>query len=209
MNQDIPNNPYRFESANPNAFEPTGDGKLKPFTKAVFIIHLIFGALGTIGAIFGAISILLLPQLLKLIDEPGVEDQINLNPFPGAYVLMIVMMIISGVLSIAMLWGGISGLKKKLSGLSLIKGVSAVMILYKMLELPYNVVVQYFSFQVQKQNQQKQLEANPNVPDIGAFLDVVLYVSIGIGVLFSIGLMIFYALCYMHLSKADVRANFR
>ena len=209
MSQDITNNPYRFESGNPNVFEPTGDGKLKPFTKAIFIIHLIFGALGTVGAIFGAISIVLMPKLQEMMNEAGVEEEINLNPFPGAYVLMIVMMIISGVLSIAMLWGGISGLNKKLTGLNLIKGVSAVMILYKMLELPYNVVVQYFSFQVQKQNQQKQLENNPSAPDIGAFLDVVLYVSIGMGVLIAIGLMIFYALCYMHLSKAEVRANFR
>jgi hypothetical protein len=209
MNQDIPNNPYRFESGNPNAYEPTGDGKLKPFTKAVFIIHLIFGALGTIGALFGVISIALLPKIQELMNEAGVKEEINLNPFPGAYILMIVMMIISGVLSITMLWGGISGLNKKLTGLNLIKGVSAVMILYKLLEIPYNVVVQYFSFQAQKLNQQQQMANNPNAPDIGAFLDVVFYVSIGFGVLIAIGLMIFYALCYMHLSKAEVRANFR
>ncbi|MCU0713145.1 MAG: hypothetical protein MUC43_13880 [Pirellula sp.] len=209
MNQDIPNNPYRFESGNPNAYEPTGDGKLKPFTKAVFIIHLIFGILGTIGALFGAISIVLLPKLQEMMNEAGVDEQINLNPFPGAYVLMIAMMIISGVLSIAMLWGGISGLKKKLSGLSLIKGVSAVMILYKLLELPYNIVAQYYNFQAQKENQLKQMANNPNTPDMGAFLDVILYVSIGFGVLISIGLMIFYALCYLHLNKAEVRANFR
>jgi len=202
MNQDIPNNPYRFESGNPNAYEPTGDGKLKPFTKAVFIIHLIFGALGTIGALFGVISIALLPKIQELMNEAGVKEEINLNPFPGAYILMIVMMIISGVLSITMLWGGISGLNKKLTGLNLIKGVSAVMILYKLLEIPYNVVVQYFSFQAQKLNQQQQMANNPNAPDIGAFLDVVFYVSIGFGVLIAIGLMIFYALCYMHLSKA-------
>ena len=83
------------------------------------------------------------------------------------------------------------------------------MILYKLLELPYNVVVQYFSFQAQKLSQQQQMANNPNAPDIGAFLDVVFYVSIGFGVLIAIGLMIFYALCYMHLSKAEVRANFR
>jgi hypothetical protein len=175
----------------------------------VFIIHLIFGALGTIGGLLGVISIALLPKLQEMMNEAGAKEEINLNPFPGAYILMIVMMIISGVLSIAMLWGGISGLNKKLTGLNLIKGVSAVMILYKMLELPYNVVVQYFSFQAQKLNQQQQMANNPNTPDIGTFLDVVFYVSIGFGVLIAIGLMIFYALCFMHLGKAEVRANFR
>lgn len=209
MNQDIPSNPYRFESGNPNAYEPAGDGKLKPFTKAIFVIHLIFGILGTVGVLFGILSIVLLPKLQEIMTEAGVEEKIDLNPFPGAYILMIVMMIISGVLSVAMLWGGISGLNRKLSGLNLIKGVSAVMIPYKLLEVPYNVVVQYHSFQAQKQSQQKQMINNPNAPDIGAFMDIIFYVSIGFGVLIAIGLMVFYALCFTHLSKADVRANFR
>lgn len=209
MSQDISSNPYRFESANPNAYEVAGDGKLKPFTKAVFIIHLIFGALGIVGALFGVITVAFLPVLQKLMDENGVEEKIDLNPFPGAFVLMIVMMVISGGVSLAMAWGGISGLNKKLSGLNLVKGASAVMILYKLLEMPYNIVLQYSSFQTQKQKLQEQMANDPSGIDVAAFADVIFYVSMGFGVLIGIGLMIFYAICYMHLSKAEVRANFR
>jgi hypothetical protein len=209
MNLDTTNNPYRFKTDNPNAFEPSEAGKIKPFTKAVFIIHLIFGALGIIGFLGNALSIMFRPQIEKMMVEIDANQKLDLNPFPGAFPAMVSLTIVSGVLSIAMVWGGIAGLKRKLLGVTLIKMSSMALIFYKLFEMPYTTAMTYFSFPDFKRQMIESMSKEADGVDIGAFLDVVLYVSIGFGVLIAIGLMIFYALCYMHLSKAEVRANFR
>lgn len=209
MNIDITKNPYRFETDNPNAFAPTESGKIKPFTKAVFIIHLIFGALGAIGSLGNALSIMLRSQIEKMMVEIDPNQKLDLNPFPGAFLALVSLTIVSGVLSIAMVWGGIAGLNRKLLGVTLIKISSIVLIFYKLFEMPYNTAMTYFSFPEFKRKMIESMAKEADGVDIGFVLDVCLYVSIGFGVLISIGLMIFYVLCYMHLSKAEVRANFR
>jgi hypothetical protein len=213
MSQDLSSNPYQFNSPNPNAYQPVGTGTLKPFTKAIFIIYLILGILGIIGSMFGLVTIALLPMIQKLMDDAGANQQIDMNPFPGAAILTVAMTLFSGALSIGMIWGGIGGLKRKLSGLDMARWVSAALIFYKLIEMPFNVVVQYFSFQVQKERMQQQMQEqmanNPNMPDVASITEIAFFVGIGIGVLIGIGIMIFYAICYMHLSKADVRANFQ
>jgi hypothetical protein len=213
MSQDLSSNPYQFNSPNPNAYQPKGDGKLKPFTKAIFIIYLVLGILGIVGSIIGIVSIALLPMIQKMMDDAGANQQIDMNPFPGAAILTIAMTLFSGALSIGMVWGGISGLNRKLSGLDMTRWVSVALIVYKLIEMPFNMVVQYFSFQVQKENMREQMQEqmanNPNMPDIASITEIAFFVGIGIGVLIGIGIMIFYAICYMHLSKADVRANFK
>jgi hypothetical protein len=201
----IPLNPYTSTGVSQDLDPIAPSGTMAGGTKAIFIIHLILGILGVMGAIGGVISLALMPMLQEMMaNQPGGGPKIDMNPFPGAWILSIVMLIVSTLISIGMIIGGITGLKYKLSGLNLIKMVSGIMILYKILEFPFNIVVQYYSTQAQKEN----MPSNPNGPDMSNFMDIMFYGMIAFGALITIGMIVFYAICFIHLSKAHVRANF-
>jgi hypothetical protein len=200
-------NPYTFESPSSTGYVPQPSGRMTGFTKAIFIIHLILGTLGILGSIVGLFVLALFPVIQSAMNN-GQQDAPTLEFFPGATILAYVTTLIGFVVSIAMVWGGIAGLNYKSLGLSLIRNVSLFMMIYKLIELPYTLVVQHYSAIEQKKQFAKNMEANPNAPDVSQFLEIGQYIGIGMAIFFAIGMIVFYTLCFLNLGKAEVKANF-
>jgi hypothetical protein len=181
------------------------------FTKAIFIIHLILGVLGSFGGIMGLVALAVFPAIQAAIENSGQANGAvpTMEVFPGATILAFVVTSIGLVVSILMVWGGIAGLNYKSIGRSLIKNVSIFMVFYKILEIPYSLVVQYHSGLVQKKQFEQNMQANPNAPDVSGFFEVGMYIGYGVTVVFAILMIVFYFLCFLNLNKEEVKVNFR
>ena len=51
-------------------------------------------------------------------------------------------------------------------------------------------------------------EQQPNAPDMGMFIQVVMYVSVGVAIVFGLGMFFFYLFTFLRFSKQETLSKF-
>ena len=176
---------------------------LRGFVKVVCIFFIILGSLGVLFTMQGVLGVLILAFMND-------KDQFNpMTIFPGAMAVTIIMMIITFAVSVAEIMAGIWGLQQKPKGARLIRNISGFMVIFKIIETAYGCVVNFLSIgpameQATKQVQQQQA----NAPDLGLFIQIAMYVSIGVGILFGLIMFLFYLFSFLKFSKQETLSQF-
>ena len=178
---------------------------LRGFVKVVCIFFIILGSLGVLFTMQGVLGMLILAFM-------NTEDQFNpMTLFPGAMAVTILMMIINFAVSVAEIMAGIWGLQQKQKGARLIRNISGFMVIYKIIETAYGCVVNFLSIgpameQATKQMQQQQQQANGL--DIGLVMQIAMYTSIGVAILFGLIMFLFYLFSFLKFSKQETLSQF-
>ncbi len=201
MSLDPTTNPYSpvFTS---DASSLRGKGPLSGFDKVICIFFIILGSLGVLFTIQGVFGLVILAFM---------DDEKMFNPmkiFPGAMAVAIVFMMINFAVSVFEIIGGIWGLQQKLAGARMIRNVSGFMMVFKIVETAYGCVVNYMSIGPTMEQTMKQMPQQPNAPDMGTFIEVLMYVSVGVTILFGLGMFFFYLFTFLRFSKKDTLSQF-
>lgn len=203
MNYDPNSNPY---SPSGYSIEPVALAKvpLRGYAKVACIFFIILGALGLLQ-LMAAIAQLAVASLMP--QEGGLDPN---SLFPGAMAVGIVFIVLNGAVSIAELLGGILGLKQKLRGANLIRFTSAFMVFLKLVETAYGVVVGFMMIEPMKQQLNDQMQNQPEQPgvDIGAFIEIGIYVGISFAVVMGLAMLAFYLFTFLFFSKQTTLAQF-
>jgi hypothetical protein len=194
-------NPY----ASPSLSQAIGGDPNAPLSgapKIYCILFIILGALGLLGtaqAIFGFVFLLVLPA-----------DQFNpMTVYPGAMIVSIAFAVTNFVVSIAQIFGGTMGLKRKLVGATMIWRVSAFMLVCKVLETVNGTIVQYLSMGPTIAQTLKQMPPQPaNGPDIEMLMGVGMYFGIGLGIFFGVIMFVFYLSSFLTFGRQRTLSKF-
>ncbi len=201
MSMDPAYNPYIPTFADDQAH---GGSKslLKGFVKVVCIFFIVLGALGllqTLQTIGGMLFILRM-------------DEKQFNPmkiFPYAMALAIVVGFINFVVSVCQIAGGVLGLKQKRLGANLIRFVSGFMLIFKIAETAYGCVVNYLSIGPAIEQTMKQMPQQPaNAPDFATFIEIGMYIAIGLAILMGLTMFFFYLFAFLSFSKKETLSQF-
>jgi len=214
MSNTSPVNPFSPTAA----YAPTvdgSDGQMSGFTKAILIIFLVLGILGIFGSLIAVGQLIIGSAVSANAAVPADGDgaqapNINLNVFPGALAIQIAMQFVGMILSALMVISGVMGLKHRISGLNLIRWTAAGLIVYKVVEQVLGVIITFSMFDQIKTQALEQMNKGPNQPDfdMGQFMDIMLYVGLAFGILWTIGMIVLYLVVFLHAGKQAVRARF-
>jgi len=198
----VPNyNPYT--PASPIELGGEGaNGPLKGLVKVVCIFFIILGALGLLMTVQNMVGMAIIFSM----------DEKQFNPmkiFPGAMAIAILIGLINFVVSICLLMGGVLGLQKKRIGATVIRLVSAFMLVFKVVETAYGCVVNYLSIGPTVEQTLKQMpQQPPNGPDMGMLIQIGMFVGIGFTVLIGLVMFFFYLFAFLSYSKQQTLSQF-
>lgn len=200
-------NPYTPAAVIPEQQFASGPKVLDGASKVICILFIVFGALGSLGLLF---SLIAFPAMLILgntdMGDPKLNEAFrdmsnNLSP------LVMGVAIVSGIASVFMLVGGISGIKGKLWGAKMIRNVSGFFLVFKVIETAVQMYSQTQQLEVTKMRMREQMKTNPGV-DIEAFANI----GFIVGMVFMVGIALvvmgFYLWCFIHMGKASTRQRF-
>lgn len=203
MSQDPRLNPYSPTGysidSNPGVRLP-----LRGYAKIACIFFIILGSLGllqflmTIGQL--AVS--------TFVPQKGTFDPNSI--FPGAIVVAVLFAVVNGAVSLAEVIGGVWGLKQTRSGANLIRFTAAFMIVFKLVETVYGVVVGLMMTEPLKKQIAEQMQNQPNPPpiDIGQFIEIGMWVGLGVAGLFGLFMLLFYLFTFLFFCKKTTLAQF-
>ncbi len=206
MSMDSTYNPYAPKFAD-DLSEPGVRTPLKGFVKVVCIFFIILGALGLLHTLQAIVGITM-AIFMKSSDDSNAMNA--MNPFPGAMVVSILFAFINFVVSVCEIMAGVMGLQQKRLGANLIRFTSAFMMVYKVIETVYGIVVGYMAFGPMKEQMTKQMQADPNAPkiDLGFIFDIGMYIGLGFVVLTGLVMFIFYLFAFLSFSKQQTMSQF-
>ncbi len=206
MSSDSTFNPYTPSySAEPGS--NAAKGPLKGFVKVACIFFIILGALGLLQTMQ---SILGIAMTLFMESTPEQQAMNGMNAFPGAMIATILFAFVNFAASICLLIGGVMGLKQKRIGAQLIRFTSGFMVVFKIVETIYGVVAASFLLGPMKEQVTKQMQADPNAPqiDIGMFVEIGVYVGMAFVVLMGLAMLLFYLFTFLKFSKQQTLSQF-
>lgn len=196
-------NPYMPTRLDDQEFQ-SSKVPLRGFVKVVCIFFIVLGVLGLlqfIQFIFG----MLFNLGMAANDENGFNA---MNLFPGALALGILFGIINAVVSVGEIIGGIMGLQQKRLGANLIRFISGFMILFKIIETAYGCVATYLMKGPLKEQTIKQMQQQPDAPDMSQFFDIMIFIGIGFAILFGLIMFVFYLFAFLSFSKQQTLSQF-
>jgi hypothetical protein len=134
------------------------------------------------------------------------------NAFPGAMAVQIALQLVSMIVSVLMLLGGVFGLQRKKLGASLVRGTSAFMIPFKVVESAIGGYVTWKVMEIGKDEFGRELNrqgggANPDF-DPAAFFQVIAVAALAGIVIWGFMLILFYLIAFLHMGKASVKSKF-
>lgn len=134
------------------------------------------------------------------------------NAFPGAMAVQIALQLVSLIVSVLMLLGGIFGLQRKKLGAGLVRGTSAFMIPFKVVESAIGGYVTWKVMEIGKDEFGRELNrqgagANPDF-DPAAFFQIFAVVALAGIVIWGFLLILFYLIAFLHMGKASVKSKF-
>lgn len=206
MSQDSTFNPY---SSSPVAADKyVGKIPLHGYAKVACIFFIILGSLGILGTVAAIVQ-----SLIQIAASANAEDgQANpfVQAFPGALALSIVFGVVSALVSVAEIVGGVFGLQQKRLGATLIKGISAFMVFFKIAETGVAVAQVSLGFDQVKEEALKKAASNKDVSqqDMSAILDIGMYVGLGFIVAIGLFMLFFYLFTFLHFSKQSTQQQF-
>ncbi len=209
MSMDPAYNPYTPNTPTFSDDRGAGAGKspLKGFVKVVCIFFIVLGALGLLHTLQAIIGI----SMAIFMDSSGEAKAMNgMNLYPGAIVVTILFAFINFVVSVCEIMAGVMGLQQKRLGANLIRSTSAFMLVFKIVETIYGVVVGYMAFGPLKEQMTKQMQSDPNAAkiDMGFFLDIGLVIGLGIAILMGLTMFFFYLFAFLSFSKKETLSQF-
>ena len=206
MSTDPTYNPYAPKFTD-SRDEPFVKAQLKGFVKVVCIFFIILGALGLFQTLQAIIGICMMVFMDSTVDAKGMN---GLNLFPGAIVATILFAFINFAVSVLEIMAGVMALQQKRLGANLIRFTSAFMMVFKIIETVYGIVVGYMNFGPVKEQVTKQMQADPNAPkiDMGFVLDIGMYIGLGFVVLMGLVMFIFYLFAFLNFSKQQTLSQF-
>ena len=79
-----------------------------------------------------------------------------------------------------------------------------------MVEQVLGVIITFSMFDQIKTQALEQMNKGPNQPDfdMGQFMDIMLYVGLAFGILWTLGMIVLYLVVFLHAGKQAVRARF-
>jgi hypothetical protein len=203
MNTSDPNfNPYQPVSGQDDL--PQGTRPIQGFVKVVCIFFIVLGALGLLNTL-QTIAGLAISMANSANGGPA-----TMNPFAGAQVLVFLIAALNFFVSIGEIIGGVMGLQQKRLGAMLIRGISAFMLIFKIAETAFAVVFTYLSMDAIKAQVLKDMPKQPNGPDIdmGFFLEISLYVGIGLSIAFGVFMFLFYLFAFLRFNQQKTLSQF-
>jgi len=194
---------------------PTG-GPMSGFTKFLFIVFIIFGILGVSGGLWAiaqsAISLAVSASSNDAASH-GEAESGTAAPFKLSKTTELTLLgfnVLSFIASIVMLVGGAIGLKQKRLGLDLVRWCSLYWIVHKLIETAalYSLSTEMFegfrsSFMAEIEKQQGAPEVDFNAILNGIFAGMIVFMAI-----YTLAMILFYLVSFLHTSKASVRAKF-
>jgi hypothetical protein len=195
-------NPYL--PANFGTDQRTGKLPLQGYAKVACIFFIILGSIGLLQTMGTFASL----AINAVVPQPGQPDVNNI--FPGAIVFAIAFALINFGVSIVEILGGILGLKQQRKGANLIRNTSVFMLVFKVVETVYGVVVGFVFMGEIKAQMLESMDKQPNRPemDMGWVLDIGLYVGFGFAIAFGLIMFLFYLFTFLHFSKPATMAQF-
>lgn len=182
-------------------------GPLRGFVKVVCIFFIILGALGLLQTLQ---SVLGIAMTLLMESTPEQQAMNGLNAFPGAMIATILFALVNFAVSVCLLAGGVMGLKQMMRGAKLIRFTSGFMVVFKVVETIYGVVAASFMMGPIKEQMAKQMQADPNTAkvDIGAFIEIGMYVGMAFVVVLGLAMFLFYLFTFLKFSKQETLSQF-
>jgi hypothetical protein len=106
--------------------------------------------------------------------------------------------------------GGAWGLKQKRRGANLIRSTAAFMVIFKLVETVYGVVVGLMMTEPLKKQIAEQMQNQPNPPavDLGQFIEIGMWVGLGVAGLFGLFMLLFYLFTFLFFCKQTTLAQF-
>lgn len=201
MNMDTNYNPY---SSIASRDQPDSESQqpIKGFVKIVCIFFIVLGALGLLGTLQAIASMVFVLFM----------DGKQFNPltlFPGAMAINIGIAVINCIVSILEIMGGVLGLRQKKAGASLIRFVSGFMLVFKVAETAFAVILNYLSIgPTIEQSIQQMPPQQADGPDMGMIVQIMMFAIIGLTVLFALVMFAFYLFSFLTFSKQKTLSQF-
>lgn len=134
------------------------------------------------------------------------------NAFPGAMAVQIALQMVSMIVSVLMLLGGVFGLQRKKLGAGLVRGTSAFMIPFKVVESAIGGYVTWKVMEIGKDEFGRELNrqgagANGDF-DPAAFFQIIAVAALAGIVIWGFLLILFYLVAFLHMGKASVKSKF-
>ena len=197
-------NPYR-----PTSFsaEPSSSGVRRPlqgYAKVACIFFIILGSLGLLqflGTIAQFVIAAVAPQ----------QGQVDPNSiFPGAMIIAGIVALVNAAVSVAEIVGGVFGLQQKSRGANLIRNISIFMVIWKLIETLYGVVVGYLVTGLIKDQVLEQMQNQPNPPpmDMGPVVEIGMFIGLAVAAIFGLTMLLFYLFTYLYFRKPQTIAQF-
>jgi hypothetical protein len=201
MSIDSPTNPYQPTEIPESAPHTL---PLHGYSKFVCIIFIILGALGLMTTMQSAIGF---AYLLLAQPEGGMGIK---PPFPGAIFVSMFIAFINFIVSVVEILGGVQGLKQRRIGAKLMRGVSAFMMVFKLIETGFGAVYSYMSVDAIVAQATKDIANQPNKPpfDMEQFMQIAIFIGIGLTLAFGLAMFAFYLFNFLHLRKDRTLAQF-
>lgn len=131
------------------------------------------------------------------------------NAFPGAMAIQIALQLVSMIVSVLMLIGGIFGLQRKKIGASLVRGTSAFMIPFKMVESAIGGYITWKVMEIGQDEFGRELNRQ-GAPDFdpAAFFQIIAVAALAGIIIWGLVLIAFYLVAFLHMGKASVSSKF-
>jgi hypothetical protein len=199
-----------------NPFSPTGYSidsnpgvkmPLRGYAKIACIFFIILGALGLLQFLM-TVARWVITTLMHQ------EGAIDLNSiFPGAVVVAVLFAVVNGAVSLTEVIGGVWGLKQKRSGANLIRFTAAFMVVFKLVETVYDVIVGLMITGPISKQLAEQMQKQPNQSEeiIGQLMkigEILMLYALVFGALFGLFMLLFYLFTFLFFCKKTTLAQF-
>ncbi|MFY8201876.1 MAG: hypothetical protein ACOVLE_14465 [Pirellula staleyi] len=183
---------------------PLGPRPIQGFVKVVCIFFIVLGALGLLQ------TLQTLAGLAISMANSANGGPATINPFAGAQVIALLIATLNFFVSVGEIIGGVMGLQQKRLGALLIRGISAFMLVFKIVETAFTAVFTYLSMDAVKAQVMKDMQKQPNGPDIdmGSFLEIGLFVGIGLSIGFGVLMFLFYLFSFLTFNRQKTLSQF-
>ena len=203
---------------------PVARGPLPTGLKAICIIAIVLGGLGTLFSCGGVASLAIGPSMQAAFNmpaQPGMDQeaarmqqelQAEMAAIGQEYLPFTITSVILHLLSgLALLCGGILALKLSARGRSILLVGCVVAILYELVHGVLSVVVQLRTVPIaQKIMDQALLQGGQAElpPAFGKFMLVIMFVTLGISLVTVLVKIAFYVISVVYLKKPHIVAHF-
>jgi hypothetical protein len=203
---------------------PVARGPLPTGLKAVCIIAIVLGGLGTLFSCGGAASLAIGPSIRAAFGtpaQPGIDQesarmqrelQAEMAAIGQEYLPFTIASVILHLFSgLALLCGGILALKLSATGRSILLVGCVLAILYELVDGVLNVVIQLRTVPLAQKMMDQVLQQGGQAelpPAFGQFMLVIMFVTLGISLVTVVVKIAFYVMSVVYLKKPHIVAYF-